>query len=233
MTRSLKLLHRAKRRQNNNLIKRIYMLNTFFEVKLEKDFGYCLVSVLSYSGYGMGDLHAIQPMNLFSKQPLAVTNEEIAALDQVAAPILCLSKPPIRGSNKWKTLGQLEDGKEMELPICIDDATRRFRVVSDWNKIEWEVIYNLERERINYHKFCQVAHLSDWGMATVAHVLKNLTMLWMRLEREDIRLHYDTEAENTSEQFLYKRVMNMRLYSEIAKEDRNRVLEASCDDVTH
>lgn len=205
------------------------MLHSFFEVKLDKGFGYCLVSVLSYSGYGMGDLHAVWPMNIFSKESLAISKEEIVTAEQLTATILCLSKPPVRGPNKWKFLHQIEDGKEMELPICIDDTTRRCRQVSDWNQIEWEIVYNLERNKSDYYKFCQVAHLSDWGMSTLSHVLKNLTMLWMRLEKEDIRLHYDTEAENTSEQFLYKRVMNMRLYSEITKEDRNRVLDVYCN----
>jgi hypothetical protein len=200
------------------------MLNSLYEVALEKKFGYALVSVVSYPGYGIGNLHAIRPLDYYSPQPFSIQNEQLQYIDQVAAPILSLAKPPSRGPNKWKLLSKFDDGKEFELPICICDFTTQCRTMLDWNLIEWDVIFNLERERVNYHKYWQVAHLPQWGMGTPNFVLMHLTMLWMRLTGKDIREYFNTEEENTSEQFLYKLVTNQKLYSELAVEDRNRIL---------
>src|SRR5690606_37438961 len=122
------------------------------------------VSVLSFSGYGMGGLHAVKPLDWISKYPIELEKKELEIIDEVAAPVLCLSKPPIRGPLKWRCMHEFEDGQSLVLPLCMNDPTQAARVTMDWNLIDWEAIHGLQRDKINCHEFGQVAHLPNWTM---------------------------------------------------------------------
>jgi len=204
------------------------MLSAIYEVKLDKDFGYCLVSVLDYAGHQMGASLAVQPLEHFSKEPSKFSKEELEQLDAISAPILSLVKPPSRGNDKWRKLHSFEDGREYELPICIYDATQRARYIFDWNEFEWEAIFRMNTMYAEYHKFCEVAHLTGWTIGNQMYIKVNLTMLWMHIKGEDIKLHYKTDARNSSEQFLYKKVKNIRLYKDVPKEYRNKIWTGGC-----
>jgi hypothetical protein len=205
------------------------MLKTIYEIKLEKNFGYCLVCVRSYEGSHIGASLAIAPLDFFSIEPSTLKSEALEQLDELAAPTLSFQKPPTRGAGKWRKLHQFVDDGVDELPVCFDDVTQKSNFISDWNEIDWKVIYNMDTTQKKSCRFCEIAHLPEWSIGNSKYILTNFTMLWMYIKGEDINVHYDTSVNWTNEQYLYKKVQNIRLYSEVPREYRNKVWEEGCN----
>jgi len=204
-------------------------LNTVYEVKLEKGFGCCLVCINKYPGYQIGESLAVQPLDYYSQDPCTLSKDDIEQLEYLGAPTLSFQKPPTRGPDKWRKLHHFVKPRSFELPICIADFTQRARFTSDWNGINWEVIFNMDTDEKEKHRFCEVAHLPEWNIGNSKYVTTNFTMLWMHLKGDDIKNHYNTEVDYTSEQYLYRKVTNIRLYKDVPIEYRNKVWPRGCE----